>query len=218
MLAASYCGFYLACSLLSSTASEKPMTGNARLSTILVLTLLSACTWEGGKVTSILGAPSSAAKGAVAPNGNYKGVGLVCLDDSDQLRSSYVFSGGSAREQVQLKDGLYQIENESNLCKITFKGAYQILSEAAGNTLFFQISIAVSNGQVCSLQFNFNRENPNYPEIPQSAFQQTQTSQANAAATKAVRMIYDPTSRVLYLSTSYSSAPKEQCYMGYLKE
>lgn len=189
-----------------------------RLSTILISLLFSACTWEGGKVTSVLSAPSSASVGALAPNGIYAGLGLICLDDSGKKTSSYTFAVDSAQEQVTLTDGLYQIEDESTRCKITFSGAYQILSANAGNALFFQSSIAVTGSNVCTLSLEFNREDMSYPEIPASTFHQTQTSLANANATKSLKMIYDPSTRILYLSNQYSQNAKERCSIAYLKK
>ena len=183
----------------------------------LAFTLLSACTWEGGKFTSLLSPPSASSKGAIAPNGTYAGLGLICLDENGTKNSSYLFSDGSPSETVTLTEGLYEIVNESTTCKATFSGIYQIISPQTGTSLFFQNSVGVSPSSSCNIHFTFSRENMSDPEIPNSAFRQNFTD-SSATITRSLKMIYDPEKRVLYLSTDYTNGPKEQCYVAYLKK
>ncbi|NDF15654.1 hypothetical protein EB061_10085 [bacterium] len=187
------------------------------ISIFFVLFLLNACTWEGREFVSLLNAPSASSKGATAPNGTYAGLGLLCLDENGGKTSSYVFNSGSPTETVKLTDGLYEIQDESTLCKTTFSGVYQVISANSGNTLLLQSSVSVSPSNSCTIGFSFNRESIGYPEIPASAFRQTNTSYS-APVTKLMKMIYDPETRTLYLSTDYSTASKEQCYIAYLKK
>lgn len=187
----------------------------AMISTLFIF--LGACTWEPGKAVSVLSAPTEASRGALAPNGTYRSLGLICLDETGKKTSSYLFNETSASEQIKLTDGLYETRNESSLCSVTFSGAYQILSSEAGNALFFQTSVAVSKNNPCSVNFQFNREDPNFPDIPATSFRQTYTS-SNSSVTHSLKMIYDPTFRVLYLSTTFSNPSSERCFIASQKK